>query len=109
MGHAGAADGLHQSFLNDALLDVQGQLAGTLLGSAPADTMGKAADVLDLLGLNPLALFGNGSGAVVGALSHGAHILYFCTVNHGNFPFFQKTFPSLGLLFRETGTHGNSE
>ena len=104
MGHAGAADGLHQSFLNDALLDVQGQLAGTLLGSTPADTMGKAADVLDLLGLNPLALFGNGSGAMVGTLSHGAHILYFCTVNHGKFPFFQKTFPSLGLLFRETGS-----
>ena len=91
MGHAGAADGLHQSLLNDALLDVQGQLAGALLRSTPADTVGEAADVLDLLGLYPLALFRNGSGAVVSALSHGAHILYFCTVNHGKFPFFQKT------------------
>ena len=91
MGHTGAADGLHRSLLNDTLLNVQGQLAGALLGSAPADTVGKAADVLDLLSLDPLSLFGNGRGAMVGALSHGAHILYFCTVNHGKFPFFQKT------------------
>ena len=104
VGHAGAADGLHQSLLDDTVLDVQRQLAGALLGCTPAHTMGVAADVLDLLGLNPLALFGNGSGAMVCALGDGAHILYFCTVNHGKFPFFQKTFPSLGLLFRETGT-----
>ena len=28
---------------------------------------------------------------MVCALGDGAHILYFCTVNHGKFPFFQKT------------------
>ena len=50
MGHAGAADGFHQGLLNDAVLDVQRQLAGTLLGSAPADAVGQAADVGDLLG-----------------------------------------------------------
>ena len=59
VGHAGAAEGLHQRFLDDAVLDVQGQLAGALLRRAPADAVGKAADVLDFLRLHPLALFGD--------------------------------------------------
>ena len=41
MGHAGAADGLDQGFLDDAVLDVEGQLAGALLGSAPAHAVGE--------------------------------------------------------------------
>ena len=77
MGHAGAADGLHQGFLNDAVLHVQGQLAGALLGSAPADAMGKAGDVGDLLGLDPLALLGDGGGAVISALWR--RDTYYCT------------------------------
>ena len=33
-----------------------------------------------------------------------SHMLYFCTINHGNFPFFQKTVsPPLDLLFVKTG------
>jgi hypothetical protein len=52
--------------------------------------VGETADVGDLLGLNPLALFGDGSGAVIGALGHGAHMLYFCTINHGNYSFLSK-------------------
>ena len=83
VGHAGAAQGLDQSLLDDALLNVQGQLASALLRCAPAHAVGEAADVLDALGLNPLTLFGNGSRTVVSALTHGAHVLYFCTVNHG--------------------------
>jgi hypothetical protein len=53
--------------------------------------VGETADIGDLLGLNPLALFGNGSGAMVSALTDGAHMLYFCTINHGKIPFFSKT------------------
>ena len=87
VGHAGAAQSLNQSLFNDALLHVQGQLAAALLGSTPADTVGKTADVLDFLSLYPLTLFGDGSGAVVGTLGHGAHMLYFSTVNHGKFSF----------------------
>ncbi len=82
VGHAGAAQSLHQGLLDDAVLDVQGQLAGALLGSAPADTVGEAADVLDLLGLDPLTLLGDGGGAVICALGNGAHVLYFGGINH---------------------------
>jgi len=32
---------------------------------------------------------------VICALGHGAHMLYFATVNHGKFPFFSKA----GLYF----------
>ena len=39
MGHAGAADGLHQRFLDDALFHVQRQLAGALLRRAPANAV----------------------------------------------------------------------
>ena len=98
VGHAGAADGLHQSFLNHTLLDIQGQLAGTLLRSTPADAVGETTDILNFLDLNPLALFGNWSGAVVGTLGHGAHMLYFCTINHGKFSFLSKDFLSLDFL-----------
>ena len=84
MGHAGAADGLHQSLLNDAVFHVQRQLAGALLRSAPADAVGKAGDVADLLGLHPFALLGNGSGAVISALGDGAHMLYFAGIDHSS-------------------------
>ena len=70
VGHAGAADGLDQGFLDDALLDVQGQLAGALLGRAPAHAVGEAGDVLDLLGLHPPPFLGDGRGTVVGSLGH---------------------------------------
>ena len=82
VGHAGAADGLHQRFLNDALLHVQGQLAGALLGRAPADAVGQAGDVRDLLRLYPLALFGDRRGAMVGALGDADHFFYFLGVLH---------------------------
>jgi hypothetical protein len=52
--------------------------------------VGETADILNFLDLHPLALFRDGSGAVIGTLGHGAHMLYFCTVNHGNYPFFSK-------------------
>jgi len=47
VGHAGAANGLDQGFLDDAVFDVQAQLAGTLLGGTPAYTVGVAADILN--------------------------------------------------------------
>ena len=49
MGHAAAADGLYQRLLNDAILDIQGQLAGALLRRAPANAVGKAGDIADLV------------------------------------------------------------
>ena len=87
VGHTGAAQSLDQSFFNDALLDIQGQLAAALLRSTPADAVGKTADILNFLDLHPLTLFGDGSGAVISTLGHGAHMLYFCTINHGKFSF----------------------
>ena len=77
MGHAGAADGLHQCFLDDAVLDVECQLAGALLRSTPADAVGKTADILDFLRLHPLALFGDRRRTVVCALGNGTHMLDF--------------------------------
>ena len=87
VGHAGAADGLHQRLLDDALLHVQGQLAGALLRSAPADAVGQTADVLDLLGLNPLAFFRDGGRSVIRALGHRAHTLYFAGIDHSPLSF----------------------
>ena len=77
MGHTRAADGLNECLLDDALLDVERELAGALLGCAPAHTMRKAGYVGNLLGLNPFALLGDGCGAVVCALSDGAHVFHF--------------------------------
>ena len=52
----------NKGFLDDAVLDVQAQLAGALLGSTPAHTLGVAADILNFIRLDPLALFGDGRG-----------------------------------------------
>ena len=82
MGHAGAADGLHQGLLDDAVLDVQGQLAGALLGRAPADAVGEAGDVLDLLGLDPAAFLGDGRRAVIRPFRHARHVFDFCRIDH---------------------------
>ena len=76
--HAGAADGFDQRLLDDAVLDVQRELAGALLGGAPTHAVGEAGDVGDLLGLDPLALLGDGRGAVVCALGDRAHVFHFC-------------------------------
>ena len=45
---------LDQRFLDDAVFDVQGQLAGALLRRAPADAVRQAGDVFDLLWLEPI-------------------------------------------------------
>ena len=85
MGHAGAADGLNEGLLDDAVLDVQAQLAGTLLGSTPAHTMGVAADILNFIRLDPLALFGDGRGTVLGSFCDRAHCVDLCGVFDHNF------------------------
>ena len=77
VSHARAADGLDESFFDDTVLDVERQLASTLLGSAPANAMCQAADVLNLFCLYPLALFRNGSRTMVGAFGHTTHVLNF--------------------------------
>ena len=63
VGHARAADGLNEGLLDDAVLDVQREL--------------KTGDVGNLLSLDPLALLGDGCGAVVCTLGNGAHVLHF--------------------------------
>jgi hypothetical protein len=55
--------------------------------------MGKAGNVADLLSLNPLALFGNGSRAVICALSNGTHMLNFGRIDHVDF-FLSKNVPN---------------
>ena len=87
MRHAGAADGLDESFLDDAVFHVEGELAGALLRRAPADTMRKAGNVADLLRLDPLAFLRNGRRAMVCTLCNRAHMLYFSRVNHCKNPF----------------------
>ena len=82
MGHTGTADGLDQSLFDDAVLDIQAQLACALLRCAPAHAMGKAGDILDFLCLHPFALFGNGSRAMIRALGNRAHMLDFCSIDH---------------------------
>ena len=84
VGHAGAADGLHQSLFDDAVLDVQRQLAGALLRCTPAHTVGVAADVLDLIGLDPCALFGDGSRTMLRTFGDRAHILYLLRIGHNH-------------------------
>jgi hypothetical protein len=77
VGHTGAAEGFNQSFFDNTVFNVKGKLAAALLGSAPADTVGITGNIGDLLGLDPSALFGNGSGTVVGAFCYNAHSLNF--------------------------------
>ena len=77
MRHARAADGLHERFLNDALFDVQGKFARSLLRRAPADAVRQAGNVFDLFCLDPFSFFGNGGGAVVGALGNANHLFNF--------------------------------
>ena len=77
VGHARAADGLNEGLLDDAVLDVQRELAGALLRCAPTHTVRKTGDVGNLLSLDPLALLGDGCGAVVCTLGNGAHVLHF--------------------------------
>ena len=68
--------------LDNAVLDVEAELAGTLLRGAPTNTVGVAGDVGDLLGLNPLALLGDGRRSVVCTLGNRAHALHFCRILH---------------------------
>ncbi|OQB51920.1 MAG: hypothetical protein BWX99_02668 [Deltaproteobacteria bacterium ADurb.Bin151] len=68
MGHAGASECFDQRFLNDAIFHVKRQFAGTLLRRTPPDTVGKTADIFNLLHLRPPALLRDGGRAVFGAL-----------------------------------------
>ena len=108
VGHTGAADGLHQRLLDDALLHVQGQFAGALLRSTPADAVGQTADILDFLGLNPLSFFRDGGRSVIRALGHRAHTLYFAGIDHCPLSFsirsefcrFFQSLPGILTVFR---------
>jgi hypothetical protein len=77
MGHAGASDGLYQSLLDNAFLNVEGKLAGTLLRCTPAYAMRKTGNVFHSLCLYPLCFFRDGSTAVMYALCHGTHFFNF--------------------------------
>ena len=77
VGHAGAADGLHQSLFDDAVLDVQRQLAGALLRCTPAHTVSQTGNILNFFCLHPFCLFGNGSTTMMYALCNGTHFFNF--------------------------------
>ena len=97
MSHAGAADSLDQSFLDDAVLHVQGQLAGALLGSAPADAVRETGNVLDFLCLDPLGFLGDRGCAVLRTLGYRAHHFNFFCVNHVEQTPFEKCIYDAGL------------
>ena len=109
VGHARAADGLDQGFLDDAVLHVQGQLAGALLRRAPAHAVGEAGDVLDLLGLHPAAFFGNGRRTVIRSLRHTRHVFDFGGVDHCESSLVESVAAEAGFahLCRSTGGYGN--
>ena len=77
MGHARAANGLNESFLNDTFFNVKAELAGALLGSTPAHTMGETGNILDFFSLYPFALFGNGSRTMTMQTFYLLHLLNF--------------------------------
>ena len=105
MGHARAADCFNKSFFNNAVFNIKRKLAGALLGSAPAHTVSETADVLDFLGLNPLALFGDGSGAVVGSLGYTAHFLYFAgIINHFVFLLSKRVIKYIRIILYQNST-----
>ena len=52
-GHTGAAHSLHQGLLYDTVLHIQAQLAGALLGCAPAGSVRETGDVADLVAVDP--------------------------------------------------------
>ena len=89
MRHAGAADGLDESFLDDAVLHVEGELAGALLRRAPTDTMRKAGNVADLLRLDHLPSSGMGAGPWYAPLQPGTYaVLQSCKSLQKSFPLF---------------------
>jgi hypothetical protein len=90
MGHAGTPNRLDKRFLDDTVLDVERQLAGPLLGSAPADTVGQPADVADLLSLYPFPLLRDGCGPVICAFCDGAHMLHFRRIHHTFTPLYKN-------------------
>jgi hypothetical protein len=77
VSHTGAANGLNQSFLDDTVLNVQGQFARTLLGSTPAHTVGIAGNVTNLSCLYPHAFLRQRSGTVVRAILDYTHFSHF--------------------------------
>jgi len=82
VSHTGATDGLHESLLNDAVLYIKRQFAGTLLGSAPTHTVGQAGNFLGLRDCGPCTLLRDGSRAVIAALLDATHVFYFVCVLH---------------------------
>ena len=82
MSHTWAAECLDESLLDDAVLDIESELAAALLRSTPADTVGEAGDVLDFLCMHPLSFLRNRGIGVVCALCYAAHMLHFVCVNH---------------------------
>ena len=82
MSHSRASEGLYESLLDDAVLNVERELAATLLRCAPADAVGKSGNVLDFFCMHPFSLLRNGGIGVVGAFGDAAHLLHFFCVNH---------------------------
>ena len=77
MGSAGTAGGLHQGLLDNAVFNIQRELAAALLRGAPANTMGKAADIPNLLDLDPVSLLRQLGRAVALGTGHFFHAFHF--------------------------------
>ena len=77
VSHTGAAYSLYESLFDNAVFDIERELAGALLRCAPAHTVSIAGNIGDLLSLNPFALFGKGCGTMVGTFGYTAHGIYF--------------------------------
>jgi hypothetical protein len=75
--HTGATDCLYESLLNDTVLHVEAQFAGTLLRCAPADTVGITRDLLDFLYCYPFALLGDRSRSMISAFTNATHVFNF--------------------------------
>ena len=81
MGHSGAANTFNQRFFDDSVFHIQGKLACSLLGRAPADAMCKAGNIFDFFDLCPFALLRYGGGAVFRAFGDYAHLFNFMSVH----------------------------
>ncbi len=77
MCHPAAANRLNERFLDNAVFDVQRQLACALLWSAPAHAVGQARDVGYFFNLGPTAFLWDRRRAVIRPFGNYTHLFNF--------------------------------